>query len=54
MKSDLVTLLNTLDVIEVHGRTNVKAMANCMAFVEQLIAKCDVVDSKKEENINGG
>ena len=51
MKNELISLYSALDTIEVKGNKNVKTMANCMSFLEQLIAKCDEPkqEEKKEE-----
>lgn len=41
LRNDLVSLLTALNTVEVKGAPNVKTMANCMSFIEQMIAKHD-------------
>lgn len=41
LRNDLVSLLTALNTVEVKGVSNVKTMANCMSFIEQMIAKHD-------------
>lgn len=41
LRNDLVSLLTALNTVEVKGVPNVKTMANCMSFIEQMIAKHD-------------
>lgn len=48
MKNNLIGLYNALGTIEVKGSTNVKTMANCMGFLEQLIAECDKTKQEEE------
>ena len=41
LRNNLIYLLSAMNTIEVKGAPNVKTMANCMTFVEQMIAKHD-------------
>ncbi len=49
LRNNLVSLLTALNTVEVKGAPNVKTMANCMAFVEQMIAKHDEAEKSDKK-----
>lgn len=41
LRNNLVSLYTALGTVEVKGITNVKTLANCVTFLEQMITQCD-------------
>lgn len=49
LRSDLVSLLTALNTVSVKGSTNVKTLASCMTFVENMIVKYDKEQKQDKE-----
>lgn len=50
MKNNLIELLAALNTIEVRGNKNVRTLANCMVFLDKMIAECDVPKQPEKQN----
>lgn len=50
LRNDLVALFNALNTIEVKGAGNVKTLANCLGYIEQMITKHDAEQKQNKES----
>lgn len=48
LRNDLVALFNALNTIEVKGAGNVKTLANCLSYIEQMVERHD--EAQKQDN----
>lgn len=53
LRNNLVSLYTALGTIEVKGTTNVKTLANCITFLEQMITQYDEQSKQTTEEPSG-